>query len=93
MIAVACYAAAYTLRCPMSPPISLNILALSAFALAAALLLFFWISSEILSQKQVLWFGMALYGSALMLACYAILFSDSIGRFNWRHSAGLQCFL
>ena len=94
IIALACYAVFYALRCPISPPISLNTIMLSAVMFAASLFLFYCILEEMIPKGSKLWaFGIGLYLAAIIFAGNALLFSDSIGKPNWHRSIGRQCFL
>ena len=87
----------YSLRCQASPPVSMN--ALSVAVVVQCIALAFVHRSLVESQESspvkltrfLLWSGVGLFLASLLLARYAIVYSDAIGHPNWYKSVGLQC--
>jgi hypothetical protein len=96
--ALAAYVILYFRRCEASPQVSFNVLALSVTVLAVSLALTYWRTKESVVElssslrRFPIFSSIGLFMASLLIARFALNYSDAIGRPNWYKSVGLQCF-
>lgn len=95
-VALAAYVFLYFRRCEASPEVSFNALALSITVHIVSLALTYWQTKESVDpssslRRFLLISSVGLFLASLLIARFAMNYSDAIGRPNWYKSVGLQC--